>query len=162
MVFVLSPGILVLYFFVNELMKFSVEWSSEELIFENSPSAHTHSFSVFPSNILINRQRKVKALALRTAGKDWDSQWGVTFKDKKTLPPNSEKFFSEGLEHAIMRAITVAWAAVILILSDPLRLLPRERRETAAIEKTQSIESRRSEIYLWLYPFLAVTMWVSC
>lgn len=35
-----------------------------------------------------------------------------------------------------MWAITVAWASVILILRDPLRLVPRERRETAAIEKT--------------------------
>ena len=60
----------MLFIFINEFMKFSVEWSSEELIFENSPSAHTYSFSVFPSNILINKQRKVKAPAPRTAGKD--------------------------------------------------------------------------------------------
>ena len=37
---------IVLYFFINELMKFSVEWSLEELIFENSPSAHAHKFSL--------------------------------------------------------------------------------------------------------------------
>lgn len=62
----------------------------------------------------------------------------------------------------IVRAITMAWASVIPLLSNHLLFLPGEKREVAAVEKIQSTESSRSEVYLWPYPFLAVTTRVSC
>lgn len=98
MVFVLFPGILMLYILISELMTFFSWVLLRSTYFWKLPFCPHTWFLCFPSNTLINKQGKVKATALRLAGKDWDSWWEVTSKDKKHLSTNSSRLFNKGQE----------------------------------------------------------------